>query len=84
MNRIYKQLISALRAQAGADDGDPDPSSVTQLREAQTKWLDDRDTACAGVGSGALYAKARAQCYAEHAAKRLEELKEILDEIPKV
>jgi len=57
---------------------------VTQLREAQTKWLDDRDTACSDVGSGPLYAKARSQCYADEAAKRLQELKDMLDEIPKL
>jgi uncharacterized protein YecT (DUF1311 family) len=84
VNRVYRQLISALRAQAGAEEGDPDPASVTQLREAQTKWLDDRDTACSDVGSGPLYAKARSQCYADEAAKRLQELKDMLDEIPKL
>jgi uncharacterized protein YecT (DUF1311 family) len=84
VNRVYKQLISALRAQAGADEGAPDPASVTQLREAQTKWLDDRDTACSDVGSGPLYAKVRAQCYADEATKRLQELKDMLDEIPKL
>ena len=84
VNRVYKQLISALRAQAGADDGDPDPSAVTQLREAQTKWLADRDTACSDVGSGPVYTKVRAQCYAEQATKRLQELRDMLDEIPKL
>ena len=83
VNRLYRQLISALRAQAGAEDGDPDPAAVTQLREGQTKWLADRDSACSDVGSGPLYAKARAQCYAEQASKRLQELKDMLDEIPK-
>jgi uncharacterized protein YecT (DUF1311 family) len=83
VNRLYRQLISALRAQGGAEDGDPDPAAVTQLREAQTKWLADRDSACSDVGSGPLYAKTRAQCYAEQATKRLQELRDMLDEIPK-
>jgi len=84
VNRVYRQLIAALRAQAGAEEGDPDPSSVTEVRESQTKWLDDRDTACAQVGAGPMYAKARAQCYADAAGKRLKELQELMDEIPKL
>lgn len=84
VNRVYRQLIAALRAQAGAEEGDPDPSSVTDLRESQTKWLDERDTACAQVGGGPIYAKARAQCYADAAGKRLKELQELMDEIPKL
>jgi uncharacterized protein YecT (DUF1311 family) len=83
VSRVYKQLIAALRAQAGAEEGDPDPASVMEVREAQTKWLDDRDTACAQVGAGTMYAKVRAQCYADRAAKRVKELQELMDEIPK-
>lgn len=83
LNRVYKELIAALRVQAGADEGAADPASVTQLREAQTKWLGDRDTACSDVGTGPLYAKARAQCYADQSAKRTRELQDMLDEIPK-
>ena len=83
LDRVYKQLIAALRVQAGADEGAPDPASVTQLREAQTNWLGDRDTACSDVGTGPLYAKARAQCYADQSAKRTRDLQDMLDEIPK-
>jgi len=84
VNRVYKELIAALRVQAGVDEGAPDPQSVTQLREAHTKWLDDRDTACSDVGAGPLYAKTRAQCYADQSAKRIRELQDMLDEIPKL
>jgi Uncharacterized protein conserved in bacteria len=84
VNRVYKELIAALRIQAGVDDNAPDPASVTQLREAHTKWLDDRDTACSDVGAGPLYAKTRAQCYADQSAKRIRELQDMLDEIPKL
>ena len=83
-NRVYRQLIAALRVQAGADEGDPDPPSVTQLRETQTKWLADRDRACRDAGVAPLYAKARAQCYADESAKRMRELRDMLDEIPKL
>jgi len=84
VNRVYRQLIAALRAQAGAEEGDPDPPSVIDVREAQTKWLDDRDTTCSSVGIGPLYAKARAQCYADEAGKRVKELQEMIAEIPKL
>jgi uncharacterized protein YecT (DUF1311 family) len=83
VNRVYHQLIAALRLQAGAGSNDPDPQSVTDVRESQTKWLADRDTMCSDVGSGPLYATARAQCYADQSARRVRELQELIDEIPK-
>jgi uncharacterized protein YecT (DUF1311 family) len=84
MNRSYRQLIAALRAQAGAEESDPDPASVTDLRDAQKKWLADRDTACSAVGDGPLYATARAQCYADQSAQRIRELQEMINEIPRL
>jgi len=84
VNRVYRQLIAALRAQAGVQDSEPDPPSVTQLRETQTKWLGDRDMACGNVGIGPLYATERAQCYADQSAKRMRELRDMLDEIPRL
>jgi len=83
MNRMYRDLISALRAQAGVTASDPDPESVTQAREAQAKWVGDRDVACSGVGVGPLYARTRAECYADQAGQRMRELREMLSEIPK-
>jgi uncharacterized protein YecT (DUF1311 family) len=83
VNRVYHQLIAALRVQAGAASNDPDPQSVTDVRESQTKWLADRDAMCSDVGSGPLYATARAQCYADQSARRVRELQELIDEIPK-
>jgi uncharacterized protein YecT (DUF1311 family) len=84
VNRLYHQLIAALRVQAGAGSNDPDPQSVMDVRESQTKWLADRDAACSDVGSGPLYATARAQCYADQAGQRARELQELIDEIPKL
>jgi uncharacterized protein YecT (DUF1311 family) len=83
MNRTYRDLIAALRVQAGVSASDPDPESVTQARDAQAKWLNDRDVACSGVGVGPLYAKTRAECYADQAGQRTRELREMLSEIPK-
>ena len=62
---------------------DPDPTSVVQARVAQTKWLSDRDAVCSDAGSGDAYARARAQCYADQAARRIRELQEMINEIPK-
>lgn len=84
MNRVYSQLIATLRLQSGAAAGDRDPASVAQLREGHRKWLNDRNAACGTVGVGPQYATARAQCYADHSAKRMRELQELLDEIPKL
>jgi uncharacterized protein YecT (DUF1311 family) len=84
VNRAYQQLIAALRIQAGATQGEPDPSSVAELRDGQTTWRGEREAACSGVGVGPLYAKARAQCYAGQAAKRIRELQDMIDEIPKL
>lgn len=82
LNRVYRELIGALRRQANVGEGDPDPDVVTDLREAQRKWVDERDAACRDVGDGPLYARARAECFAEQSAKRTRELQRKLDEIP--
>jgi uncharacterized protein YecT (DUF1311 family) len=82
LNRVYRQLIGALRRQANVGEGDPDPDIVTDLRESQRKWVDERDAACRDVGDGPLYARARAECFAEQSAKRTRELQRKLDEIP--
>jgi uncharacterized protein YecT (DUF1311 family) len=83
MSRVYRQLLAALRVQAGTEGSDPDPPSVVQARDAQTKWLSDRDAVCSNVGSGDAYARPRAQCYADQAARRIRELQEMINEIPK-
>jgi uncharacterized protein YecT (DUF1311 family) len=82
LNRVYRQLIGALRKQANVGEGDPDPDIVTDLRSEQNKWLEERDAACRDVGDAPLYARARAECFAQQSAKRTRELQRILDEIP--
>ena len=79
---LYQRLIDALRRQAGAIAGDPDPASVDDLRSAQHRWQQDREDACRSVGSGAFYAKERGACYADRAAERKSELQRQLDAIP--
>ncbi len=74
MNAVYQRLITALRRQAGVTDDAPDPPSVDALRGSQGRWLEERDTACRSVGSGPLYARARAGCFAGRSALRTAEL----------
>jgi uncharacterized protein YecT (DUF1311 family) len=82
LNGVYRSLVSALRRQAGLSSDDPDPDAVDRLRSAQRKWVDDRDAACRDFGSGALYARDRAQCFADQSAARARALREQLQAIP--
>ena len=82
LNATYRRLIAALRRQAGVQDGDPDPESVTELRAVEARWVDARDEACRGIGEEPLYARVRAQCFAEQSARRTRELQANLATIP--
>lgn len=82
LNDVYQQLISALRRQANVQPGDPDPQSVESLRGEQRRWLEDRDAQCHEVGSGALYARDRAACFADHTDARVRELQQRIDALP--
>lgn len=82
MNVVYQKLIAALRRQANVSDADPDPASVEDLRSAQRRWMEDRDASCRGTGTGLLYARERATCFADRASSRATELQQQLDAIP--
>jgi len=82
LNSVYQRLIAALRRQAAVADSDSDPASVTQLRSAEREWLDRRDQACRSVGQPPLYARDRAQCFADQTAQRVRELRAQLAGIP--
>ena len=79
MNAVYTKLIGALRRQSSAAAVDPDPETVTKLRRSQRKWSDDRDLVCRKVGTGPLYARERASCFAQQSADRARELQTMLD-----
>jgi uncharacterized protein YecT (DUF1311 family) len=81
LNSVYQQLISALRKQANTADDQPDPASVADLRASQRRWLQERDDACHSAGSGTLYARERAACFADRSAARARDLKAQLDGI---
>ena len=75
VNAVLARVISGLRRQAGAADGDPDPPAVEQLRAAQRTWVDDRNAACRD-------ARGRSACFAEQTTNRTRELQKMLDAIP--
>jgi uncharacterized protein YecT (DUF1311 family) len=79
LDAVYRRLIAALRSQANVSPDDPDPESVIALRRAENQWLDDRDRACRGVGTAPLYARDRAQCFADQSARRTRELQQRTD-----
>jgi uncharacterized protein YecT (DUF1311 family) len=82
VNDVYRRLIQALRRQAGVSDGDPDPVSVADLRAAQQRWVEERESSCRSAGSGLFYAKDRASCYADRSTARQAELQRQLDGLP--
>jgi len=82
LNSVFRRLVTAMRRKANIADQDPEPQSLVDLREAEKKWVGDRDVACRGVGSGPRYARTRAACYADQSAKRARELRQMLDSIP--
>jgi uncharacterized protein YecT (DUF1311 family)/serine/threonine protein kinase len=82
LNSVYQRLIAALRRQAAVADSGADPASVMQLRSAQREWLDRRDQRCRSVGQPPLYARERAQCFADQTSQRVRELQAQLAGIP--
>jgi uncharacterized protein YecT (DUF1311 family) len=82
MRSLVQRVSDALRRQAGALPGDPDPASVDDLHAAQHRWQQDREDACRTIGSGSFYAKERAACYADRAAQRKAELQRQLNSVP--
>jgi len=78
LNAAYSSLIIALRRQAKAGVGDPDPEKVDRLRDEQRNWENDRAAACRDVGRGPLYAKARSSCFAQFSENRTRALQRML------
>jgi len=82
LNSVFRRLVTAMRRKANIADQDPEPQTIVELREAEKKWVEDRDVACRGTGSGPLYARTRAACYAGQSARRVRDLRQMLDSIP--
>lgn len=82
LNEAYRRVVVALRRQANVVDDAPDPPAVEQLRRTEQSWLEWRDSLCRGAGSMPLYARARAQCFAQESARRARVLQQKLDSLP--
>ena len=76
------RVIAALRRQVNAAPGDPDPASVTRLRQAQESWRSDREAFCRDAGLAPLFGRERGRCYSDRAAQRSRELQQMLDSLP--
>src|SRR6185437_12464909 len=76
------RVIAALRRQVNAAPGDPDPASVTRLRQAQESWRSDREAFCRDAGVAPMFGRERGQCYSDRAAARVRELQQLLDTLP--
>jgi uncharacterized protein YecT (DUF1311 family) len=82
LNRVYGDVIAAMRRRANVGDTDPDPESVRKLRAAQRQWVAERDTECRRRGEGregARWAQSRAACFSELSAERTRQLAQMRD-----
>ena len=77
LNRTYQELLEQSRKSGGPDLED-------RLRQSQRDWVNTRDTECnqetSGQG-GALWARPRARCLADHSARRTAELQRTLNSL---
>ena len=67
LTSVYQALVRAVDARDGAP-------AVESLRSQQRAWLAQRDRQCRDAGSGDLWARARASCFAEASSARALEL----------
>jgi uncharacterized protein YecT (DUF1311 family) len=77
LNRTYQELLAQSRKSGG-------PELEDRLRQSQRDWVNTRDTECnqqtSGQG-GALWARPRARCLADHSARRTAELQRTLNSL---
>ena len=71
---MYQDLLAQSRKSGGAE-------LEQRFRQAQRDWVNQREADCSGAGDGALWAKARARCLADHSARRVEELQRNLNSL---
>jgi uncharacterized protein YecT (DUF1311 family) len=74
LNRTYQDLIEQSRKSGG-------PELEQRFRQAQRDWVLQRDAECRGAGEGALWARARARCLANHSDRRTAELRRNLNSL---
>ncbi len=74
LNRMYQDLLAQSR-KSGGDELEQ------RFRQAQRDWVNQREAECRGVGSGSLWARARARCLADHSTQREAELRRNLNSL---
>ncbi len=74
VNRMYQDLLVQSRKSGGSE-------LEQRFRQAQGEWVNQREAECRDSGSGALWAKARARCLADHSARRVAELQRNLNSL---
>lgn len=72
LNQTYQELIAQSRKSGG-------PGLEERLRQSQREWINTRDVQCQGIGDGALWARARGRCLADHSTRRTAELQRSLN-----
>jgi uncharacterized protein YecT (DUF1311 family) len=74
LNRAYQDLLAQSRKSGG-------PELEQRFRQSQRDWVNQRDAECRGTGDGALWARTRARCLADHSARRTAELQRNLNSL---
>ncbi|MGI8400414.1 MAG: lysozyme inhibitor LprI family protein [Gemmatimonadaceae bacterium] len=74
LNQTYQELIAQSRKSGG-------PGLEERLRQSQREWINTRDVQCQGVGDGALWARDRGRCLADHSRRRTAELQRSLNSL---
>jgi uncharacterized protein YecT (DUF1311 family) len=72
LNRTYQDLLAQSRKSGG-------PDLEERQKQSQRDWINTRDSECRSSGQGALWARARARCLADHSARRAAELQRTLN-----
>jgi uncharacterized protein YecT (DUF1311 family) len=74
LNRTYQDLLGQSRKSGG-------PELEERLKQSQREWINTRDSECLSSGQGALWARGRARCLADHSARRTAELQRTLNSL---
>jgi uncharacterized protein YecT (DUF1311 family) len=74
LNRIYQDVLAQSRQSGGSELED-------RQRQSQRDWINTRESECQSTGQGALWARARARCLADHSARRTAELQRTLNSL---
>jgi uncharacterized protein YecT (DUF1311 family) len=74
LNQTYQDVLAQSRKSGGSDLED-------RQRQSQRDWINTRESECQSAGQGALWARARARCLADHSARRTAELQRTLNSL---